>query len=195
VEARSEAAPAPLGFVVEGEDDRQVVKCTTAVMAERRGLGPVHVPAIGLHGAPPEHLAASIARDLFNYGCHKVLVLLDAGNTDQRKLEDRRLRLGSHLLRDCPQHGIPVLFAVPELEAWLLADDEGLTNAYGPKPTDAPTDPKELLQRWTGGAEPNDILPHLDLDRMRAGNASFDEFCRAVEAALVAATEASSAAT
>jgi Domain of unknown function (DUF4276) len=165
-----------IGFIVEDAVDKAVVE----TLALRLLGAEFSVYAVRIGDPIAVRWAYSTALTLLDKKDYDyVFVLLDADSSLDNQIEQKRRKVEAVF----EQHGLgeeklSVFFAVPEIEAWLLA-------AYVEQP-ELSRDPQADLAKHTGERR---LLPEhaaqlarsLDLTRARARAPSLDKFARALE--------------
>jgi hypothetical protein len=167
-----------IGFVVESDVDKAVVEA----LAPRLLGDSFHAYAVRLGGAIAVRWAYSTVLALLEEKQYPhVVLLLDADSTYKPEIERRGREIQAMLdEHDLDSDAVSVCLAVPEIEAWLLAE-------YEERPEER-QDPKvALLQhikaRRLVAPLAADLARKLDIARARARSPSFDDFARTLERA------------
>ncbi len=165
--------PFKLAFVVEGTTDATVVE----TLVPRVWSPPPQVHAVRLGGkAAVPWIWSTVAalRDEKHYD--HVVVLLDADSTAQDEIEEQHAALWAQLKRHrFTEEEVSVCFAVPELEAWLLADVEQQPER----------DPRTRFEERFGRRSRRRVeqrASELDIAGARHASSSFDQFVKTLEA-------------
>lgn len=162
-----------IGFVVEGSIDKAVVEALTP-----RVTGGAHQAfAVRIGGRIALRWAYSTVLMLLEEKrCPHVVMLLDADSSipsqvDRRRREIEAMLEEHHLGRD----EVSVCFAVPEIEAWLLAAyEEAPEQNENPKLALA----RHLHARPRTPEEVADLAHTLDIELAIKRSPSFEEFVR-----------------
>lgn len=165
-----------LGFVVEGDIDKVVVETLGG-----RLLGDAVRPyAVRLGGSMAVRWAYSTVLALLEEKRYPhVVLVLDADSVRETEVDRKQREIVAMLAEhDIGTDEVSVCLAVPEIEAWLLAEFEA-------RP-DENNDPKRALMehmqvRRLVAADIFKLARALDITRARARSPSFDEFARTVE--------------
>ena len=162
-----------LAFIVEGDTDRVVVE----TLARQVWSAPpkIHTVRLGGKAAVPWVWSTVLALlDEKNYD--HVVILLDADSTSPDDVEVQRAAIRAQLRQHhFGEEEVSIAFAVPELEAWLIAD-----RAKEPE-----RDSRARFEALFGGRTPEIIEQRaraLNLDVARERSPSLDEFMRTLDA-------------
>ena len=166
-----------IGFLVEGETDRLIVETIARKILPDSDW--VRVIRSGGGATLPW------ARDLVSLLLEEkdylhVVVLVDADSINDRDIKSRRERVESMIDLDSFKGHASVCFAVPEIEAWLLAK-------YEPKP-ESYQHPKEYLTRLLREQKNLSLrdrlqeeIETLDLRLARRRSPSLNDFLQVIE--------------
>jgi hypothetical protein len=118
-------------------------------------------------------------------------VVFDTGTKDKRRISALLEEIQVPLIKGFVLDRVALISVVPSIERWVLADTEALERAVGrPLPEELvrkqgrPEDTlRELFGDW-GPKEQRRVARHLDPERIRARDASFEAFARALQSAL-----------
>ncbi|MEM9459234.1 MAG: DUF4276 family protein [Myxococcota bacterium] len=170
--------PERIAFVVEGDADRDVAetlaKRVWAALPER-----FHTVRLGGRAAIP-WLWNTVLTLLEEKDYEHVVVLLDADTIDGDEAYRRVAELEAELSkRQIAKESVSILLAVPELEAWLLAETE-----ENPEVLDAKQRLQQRMPKHQGKVSPNtlaNLARTLNLPRARERSPSLNSFLAVLE--------------
>jgi hypothetical protein len=165
-----------IGFVVEGDVDKAVVE----TLAHRLLGDKFRAYAVRLGGSIAVRWAYSTVLTLLEEKRYPhVILVLDAGSTLEPQIERKRREIEAMLEEHrLGSEDVSVCFAVPAIEAWLLAE-------YEDRPEES-QDPRGRLlnhiqERRLVSARAAELARTLDIAKARARSPSFDELVRTLE--------------
>ncbi len=165
-----------IGFVVEGDVDKAIVETLVPRLLGER----FRAYAVRLGGSIAVRWAYSTVLTLLQEKHYPHVVLLLDADSSLKPQVDRKRREIEAMFEEhrLGSDDVSVCFAVPEIEAWLLA-------GYEDRPEES-TDPKSKLMehmraRRLVPARVIDVARTLDIEKARSRSPSFDEFVRTLE--------------
>jgi Domain of unknown function (DUF4276) len=177
-----------IGFVVEGDLDKVVVETIAHRLLDETFRA--HAVRIG-HRIAVRWVYSTVLALLEEKHYHHVILLLDADTSldteIERKERDIKAMFEEHHL---DSDEVSVCFAVPEIEAWLLAE-------YEEHPEEI-RDPKSRLVNHLGKRRPVpavviDLARTLDIAKARSRSPSFNAFVGTLERVAVSLSQAPAA--
>jgi hypothetical protein len=189
--ARS-SAQRKIAFIVdEGKEKLLVEALARKVIARHRPVSRPCLAIIGLWGTPLVGVY-SVVELLFMKNYQRFFILFNARTTSRRRISSLMSDILKPLIRMRLDEKVTLIPLVPSIERWVLADEEAVERAAGrPLPQEAlargKSQPEEVLRALLGGWGPKEqkrVARYLDPERIRARDASFDAFARALEDAL-----------
>lgn len=180
-----------IAFLVDGDKEKLIVEALARKVVAR------HCPAsepcfatLRCAGTPRAGLF-SVVEVMLTKNYQRFIVLFGTGSTSQRRISSMASEIQEPLVRLRLMDRVSLIPLVPSIERWVLADEEALERAGGsPLPEELPRGREqleallgELLGGW-GPKEQKRVTRYLDPERIRAKDASFDAFVRALLAAL-----------
>ena len=165
-----------IGFVVEGDLDKAFVEALTP-----RLLGEAfRAYAVRIGGRMAVRWAYSTVLMLLEEKHYPhVVLLLDADTSLEPQIQRRRREI-EEMLKEHHLAGedVSVCLAVPQIEAWLLAE-------YEDRPEESKDPKRSLMEHLQANrlapTMVNDLARTLDLAKARARSPSFDAFARTLE--------------
>jgi hypothetical protein len=165
-----------IGFVVEGDIDKVVVE----TLSHRLLGSAVRAYGVRLGGSMAVRWAYSTVLTLLEEKQYPhVVLLLDAGAVLEPEIDRKRKEIAAMLAEhDIGAEEVSVCLAVPQIEAWLLAEFE--------EHPEESEDPKQALMnrmnvRRLLPADVHQLARSLDIAKARSRSPSFDEFVRTLE--------------
>jgi hypothetical protein len=191
---RSAARPSAqrkIAFIVdEGKEKLLVEALARKVIARHRPVSRPCLAIIGLWGTPLVGVY-SVVELLFMKNYQRFFILFNARTTSRRRISSVVSDILKPLIRMRLDEKVTLIPLVPSIERWVLADEEALERAAGRPLAEERTrgkgQPEEVLRALLGGWGPKEqkrVAKYLDPERIRARDASFDAFARALEDAL-----------
>lgn len=170
---RESIAPLKLVFLVEGDTEKAFLETLIP-----RVLGPKVVVRV-IRVGPKVAFSSTYyeAAQFLHAGYASIFVLLDADTNIRSAIDLQKRQLVQVYRRYGLQDHVQIHFAVPMLEAWLLAGHRAHPERS--------TDPKRDLARLIGSDSDDAIqklTAELSLDVARSRSRSFDAFLRDLEA-------------
>ncbi|HYO74302.1 MAG TPA: hypothetical protein VEU33_50335 [Archangium sp.] len=163
-----------LGFIVEGDFDKEVVETLAARLLGER----FHAHTVRLGGKAALPWVWSTVLDLQARDYSHIIILVDADVSIESEVERQRREVEMNLQQHGAARNTWVCLAVPTLGAWLLAN--------GPARSEARSDPKGTLEMRLGRPlQPGDgarLADELDIELARKNSRSFDQFVQALHA-------------
>lgn len=154
------------------------------------GASPV-LRTVRLMGSPQLMGVLSGIQRLMGDGYERFIVVFDTGTKDKRRISSILEEIQRPLIQGFVLNRVALIPVVPSIERWVLVDTEALERALG-KPLPEELSRKrgrpeallrELFGEW-GPKEQKRVARYLDPERIRARDASFEAFTRALQAAL-----------
>lgn len=181
-----------VAFIVRDDAARLLVETLARkVLAKLQpGASPV-LRTVRLMGSPQIMGILSVIQRLMGDDYERFIVVFDTGTKDKRRISAILEEIQVPLIKGFVLDRVSLIPVVPSIERWVLADTEALERALG-KPL--PEEPwrkrgrpedilRELFGDW-GPKEQRRVARHLDPERIRARDASFEAFVRALQVAL-----------
>jgi len=182
-----------IAFIVEGDESKWLVEALARKVVTRLCLKEQPCfETVRLFGSPQVMGLLSIVRLLLGRDYQRVIVVFDTHTANNRRISELLREIQAPLLKGAVSGWVSLVPVVPSIERWVLADEEALVRAAGkPLPEEAlargKSHPEEVLRELLGGWGPKEqkrVARYLDPERIRARDASFDTFARALEDAL-----------
>jgi hypothetical protein len=185
------SAQRKIAFLVDGDKHKLFVEALAqGVVARHRPESQPCFATIRLAGTPRAGVF-SVVEVLLTKNYERFLIVFDAGTTNKRRISSMISEIQEPLIRARLMDKVSLIPMVPSIESWVLADEEALERVSGTSIADGVSRgrsrPEDLLRELLGGWGPKEqrrMARYLDPERIRAKNASFDAFARALESAL-----------
>lgn len=166
------STPTKLAFIVEGTHDMIAIEA----IVERMWRNPPHAHTVRLGGkAAVPWIWSTVLMLLDEKHYDHVVIALDADTTVAEDIDDQRAAIRAQLSKHrLNEHEVSIVFAVPELEAWLIADLDD----------DPELDSRAKFEQRFGRRTPTSIAERarsLDLDVARRRSPSLDRFMTTLE--------------
>lgn len=158
-----------IGFIVEGNTDRQIVEAMARQVLGERFL----ISTVRLGGLAALPWAYTTVFKFIEKGYSKIILVLDANSVDPEEIAEKKHRVEQSFREHALEERIEVCFATPVIESWLLAK-------FQENPEDE-SDPKTALQRREVTLDFRGLIEQLDLVEARRRSPSLDEFLKVLE--------------
>ncbi|OJT18809.1 hypothetical protein BO221_39485 [Archangium sp. Cb G35] len=180
-----------IAFFVDGDKEKLLVEALARKVMERhRPASQPVLATLRLAGTPREGLF-SLVEVMLTKDYQRFLILFNTGSTSRRRIAYMASEIHEPMVRARLEDKVSIIPLVPSIESWVLADEEALARAAGRRWTgDVPHErgrPEDVLRELLGGWGPREqkrVARHLDPERMRGKDKSFDAFVRALQLAL-----------
>lgn len=180
-----------LVFLVDGDKEKLLVEALARkVMARHRPASRSCFATLCFWSTPREGIY-SLVEVLFTRNDQRFIILFNTRSTSRRRISSMASEIRDPLIRARLEEKVTLIPLVPSIESWVLADEEALERTMGrPLPealSRGKSQPEALLRELLGGwgsKEQRRVARYLDPERIRARDASFDAFARALEEAL-----------
>jgi hypothetical protein len=186
-----QSAQRKIAFLVDGDKEKLLVEALARkVMARHRPASPPCLATLRF-GSIPRAGIYSLVELLLTKDYQRFLILFNTGSTSRRRSSSMAREIQESLIRARLEDKVSLIPLVPSIERWVLADEEALERALGkPLPEELLRERgkpeallRELFGEW-GPKEQKRVARYLDPERIRARDASFEAFARALQAAL-----------
>jgi hypothetical protein len=178
-----------LFFLVDGDKEKLLVEALARKLVARHAARTCF--ATLCFWSTPREGIYSLVEVLFTRRDQRFVILFNTRSTSRRRISSMTSEIWNPLIRARLDEKVTLIPLVPSIERWVLADEEALERAAGRPLAEERTrgkgQPEEVLRALLGGWGPKEqkrVARYLDPERIRARDASFDAFARALEDAL-----------
>lgn len=179
-----------LFFLVDGDKEKLLVEALARKLVARHAARTCF--ATLCFWSTPREGIYSLVEVLFTRRDQRFIILFNTRSNSRRRISLMTSEIWNPLIRARLDEKVTLIPLVPSIERWVLADEEALERAAGkPLAQEAlargKSHPEEVLRALLGGWGPKEqrrVAKYLDPERIRARDASFDTFARALEDAL-----------